>query len=69
MLERNVCKHALSEMEVIRPKDLPLVVGISNCTAWRMEKINQFPKRKKLSPGASGWLRRDLENWLTSRVA
>jgi prophage regulatory protein len=59
----------LSETEVIRPKDLSTVAGISNTTAWRLEKTGDFPKRRKLSPGASGWTRRDIETWLNSRVA
>lgn len=59
---------SISEMEVIRPKDLPAVAGISNCTAWRLEKTADFPKRRKLSPGASGWTRRDIENWLSSKA-
>ena len=60
-------KHSLAEAEVIRPRDLSCVAGISNTTAWRLEKTGQFPKRKKLSPGASGWARKDIEAWLTSK--
>lgn len=60
-------KHTLAEAEVIRPRDLSCVAGISNTTAWRLEKTGQFPKRKKLSPGASGWMRKDITTWLESR--
>ena len=59
----------LAEAEVIRPRDLQSVTGISNTTAWRLEKTGQFPQRRKLSPGASGWTRGDIETWLASKVA
>jgi len=40
-------------------------VGISYSTFHRLEKLGQFPKRRRLSPGRVGWLDAELEEWIT----
>jgi predicted DNA-binding transcriptional regulator AlpA len=51
----------------VSAKFLPLVVGISAITAWRMRKRGQFPEPVRLSQGRIAWLRSDLEHWLNTR--
>ncbi len=53
---------------VVRPKQLPLVVGFTNSTALRLEKVGKFPKRRKLTEFSVGWLRSELEQWRDSRI-
>lgn len=53
--------------EIIRPRDLPLITGLSKTTIWRLERAEKFPKHIQLSAGATGWKRSDIEKWLESR--
>ena len=54
---------------IIRPNQIPLFVGFSKSTAYRLEAAGQFPKRIKMTSGTSGWLRSSIEAWLTERNA
>jgi len=53
--------------EIIRPRDLPRETGLSRTTIWRLEKKSDFPKRIRLSAGAVGYRRADVEAWRESR--
>jgi len=55
--------------EIIRPRNLPPITGLSRTTTWRLEKIGQFPKRIKLSAGAVGYRLSEVMAWLDSRQA
>ena len=57
----------LSNNEIIRPRDLPQVTGLSKTQIWRLSKAGQFVKKLKLSNGCVGFLRSDVESWLASR--
>ena len=59
--------HNLSE--VIRPRDLPQTIGLSKTTCWRLSKdpSSGFPQKIRLSVGAVGYFRHQLEAWLESR--
>ena len=53
--------------EIIRPRNLPQITGLSKTTIWRLERAGKFPKHIKLSAGATGWKRSDIEAWLEAR--
>ena len=53
--------------EIIRPRNLPAVTGLSRTTIWRLEQSGDFPKRIRLSAGAVGYRRPEIEAWLASR--
>ncbi|PKN20023.1 MAG: hypothetical protein CVU71_06585 [Deltaproteobacteria bacterium HGW-Deltaproteobacteria-6] len=53
--------------EIIRPAALPIITCLSKTTIWRLERIGKFPRRLRLSPGAVGYRRTDIESWLASR--
>jgi predicted DNA-binding transcriptional regulator AlpA len=53
--------------EIVRELHLPLVIGISLPTAWRLQRAGQFVPRIQLSKNSVGFRRADLEAWLTSR--
>jgi prophage regulatory protein len=55
--------------EVIRPRHLKHVVGLSAPTIWRLRRAGTFPPPLQLSPGRVGWRRCDLEQWLETRRA
>lgn len=41
---------------------------LSDSTIWRLERAGKFPARRQLSANAVGWLRSEVEAWLTSRL-
>jgi prophage regulatory protein len=51
----------------VQRKYLPLVVGLSPVTAWRMLRRGEFPAPIQLSRGRVAWRRTDLEQWLSTR--
>jgi prophage regulatory protein len=53
--------------EIIRPRNLPSVTGLSKTTCWRLERAGDFPKRIKLSAGAVGYKTAELLAWVASR--
>jgi prophage regulatory protein len=54
------------EQAILREKDVIRFVGLSRTSIWRKEQAGLFPARVRLGGGrAVGWLRSDLENWLS----
>ena len=45
------------------------VTGLSRVTRWRLERAGLFPRRRRLSFGATGWLRSEICDWIVSRQA
>ena len=48
-------------------RDLTQITGLSRTTLWRMERAEQFPRRRQLTPGRVAWLASDVDAWATSR--
>ena len=44
----------------IRLSDVIEMIGLSQSTIWRMEKLGKFPKRRRLSASACGWLKSEV---------
>lgn len=53
--------------EYLRDPAVRKAAGLSRTTIWRKEKDGTFPRRRKLSANAVGWLRSEVEAWLASR--
>jgi prophage regulatory protein len=56
-------------MKIIRPNQLQGEYGISKSTAYRLAKEGKFPRPRKLTPKASGWIRDELDAWIKDRPA
>lgn len=56
-----------SQREIIRPKELTEMLGLSIQTIYRMYNEGQLPPKIKISSRAVGWLRSDIEDWLLQR--
>jgi prophage regulatory protein len=41
--------------------------GLSRSTRWRLERAGLFPRRRRVSPGCSGWLESELAAWIAAR--
>lgn len=59
----------ISTCEVIRPRDLPQVCGLSRTTCWRLSKdpASGFPPKIRLSSGAVGYSKISILRWLQAR--
>jgi prophage regulatory protein len=51
----------------IRERECAEVTGLSRTSRWRLERAGEFPKRRRLSSGAIGWLRSEIAAWVASR--
>lgn len=57
----------MSNEQIVRPRNLPAIVGLSRTSIWRLERSNDFPKRIRLSAGAVGYRTDEILEWLNSR--
>ena len=52
----------------IREPECERITGLSRTTRWRLERAGRFPKRRKLSENAVGWLESELQKWLENKA-
>ncbi len=53
--------------KIIRQKRVMERTGLSASSIWRLEKIGQFPARRKLGSNSVGWIESEINEWITSR--
>ncbi|MGO9264678.1 MAG: helix-turn-helix transcriptional regulator [Candidatus Binataceae bacterium] len=53
--------------KILRTDTVVYLTGLSRVTLWRLERLSQFPKRRKLSARAVGWLESEIQAWIASR--
>ncbi len=51
-------------MKLIRMQQLKEMTGLSMSTILRMERMGKFPRRRKISTQAMGWLSSEVETWM-----
>lgn len=54
---------------LVRFPELRKLISLSRSTIWRLERQGAFPRRRKLSSNTVGWLRSEVNVWITERVA
>ena len=69
-------EHVLSDREA-RLQRIPLRfirlnavrdrTGLSRSTIWRLERRGDFPKHRRISLNAVGWLEAEVDEWVLSR--
>ena len=52
---------------LLRTPEVCRTVGVGRTTLYRWEQQGSFPKRIRLGPRVSGWLRSDLRRWFEQR--
>jgi prophage regulatory protein len=52
---------------IVRPRDLPDLTGLSRTTIWRLERAGLFPQRIRLSAGAVGYRISEIRVWADTR--
>ncbi len=59
----------MNEDRIIRLQELKTLAGLSSATIWRKEKENTFPKRRKISKRAVGWMLSEVSQWIDGQIA
>jgi len=59
----------MSQDQIIRPRNIPTITGLSLATIWRLQKKGLFPSRRRLSAGAVGYLQSEIVAWIEARKA
>ena len=54
---------------IVREPECRMITGLSRVTRWRLEREGRFPRRRRLSSGAIGWLRSEIAHWVATRAA
>jgi len=42
--------------------------GLSRSTIWRLERRGEFPKHRRISVNAVGWLEQEIDEWMLART-
>ena len=42
--------------------------GLSRSTIWRLERRGEFPKHRRISTNAVGWLEQEINEWMLARA-
>ena len=53
--------------QFLRRREVQKRTSLSNSTIWRLESRGEFPRRRKISPGAVAWLQSEIEAWIAER--
>ena len=43
--------------------------GLSRSTIWRLERRGEFPRHRRISPNAVGWLEIEIQDWVLTKTA
>lgn len=49
---------------IIRLEVVLYLTGLSRTTIWRLQRAGKFPKSRKLSARAVGWLESEITGWM-----
>lgn len=52
---------------IVKKEVAAVIVSLSESTIDNLEKVGDFPRRRKISSGSVGYLVRELEEWAESR--
>ncbi len=66
---RNVRYDMPQHDRIIREKECFNLSGLSRTTRWRLERRGDFPRRRKLSENAIGWLESEILAWVQKKAA
>lgn len=58
-----------TDLQMIREADRKKMTGLSRVQWWRLERENKVPKRIHLGSNSVGWLKHEIELWISTRAA
>src|ERR1700687_6181057 len=53
---------------IIREPECHQITGLSRSTRWRLERTGEFPRRRRISAGCTGWLASEMAAWVADRA-
>ncbi|WP_339860805.1 helix-turn-helix transcriptional regulator [Paremcibacter congregatus] len=53
---------------IIREKERRYLTGVPTASWWRLEKSGDAPKGFKIGVASKGYLLKDIESWIASKV-
>ena len=56
----------MSNIRVLRIADVTNLCGISRATVYRLIANDKFPKGRKVSGKAVGWISTEIEEWINT---
>lgn len=62
-------ENAVSLNRILRLPKVREKVGLGTDAIYRLARLNQFPKPIKLGSRASGWVEREIDEWIEARAA
>lgn len=58
-----------NQNKLIPLKEVISMTSLSSTTIWREEKANRFPRRRKIGLNRVAWLKSEIEEWISEKVA
>ena len=58
----------MTDERFLREREVQRLTALSRTTRWRLERTGRFPRRRKLSDNAVGWLASEIEAWMAERA-
>jgi prophage regulatory protein len=52
---------------IMRKPEIFMLTGLSDATIWRMEKVDNFPRRIQLGGKSVGWFSDEIEKWFEEK--
>ena len=52
---------------IMRTDECEHMTGLSESTIWRLEQQGEFPRRRRISKHAIGWLESQVQKWIRER--
>lgn len=56
-------------MNFLRLNEVKNRTGLSTSTIWRLEKTNNFPKRKRISKRCVAWTAEAVDSWIKEKYS
>lgn len=53
---------------LLRLPEVMVRTGLSRSTIYRLESLNQFPRRISLSARSVAWSLEEIDRWITERI-
>jgi len=61
-------EHFNTKGRLMRVQELTAMVPYSAQHIRRLEHANQFPRRVRIGANRVGWVREEIEQWLSNRI-
>ena len=60
--------HSRGPIRVLRFQAVRDRTGLSRSTIWRLERGGTFPRHRRISLNAVGWIEHEVDAWIQSRA-